>query len=157
MMPKKEIVIFNDLEFCRYPESKHHGARSYYKRAKTSLHREVYKHFYGEIPIKHVIHHKDGDTFNNSIANLECVSDEDHRRHHSNSPERIEKSRAVGKAQAKMLAIENKKYWANKPTMEVACVTCNKSFVVSKHKVKMAKSCSFKCWYKLKKKKLDIS
>lgn len=48
------------------------------KRAYTMEHRLVWESVFGEIPKYHDIHHKDGDTYNNSIDNLECLHHDDH-------------------------------------------------------------------------------
>ena len=39
------------------------------------------------LPTEHV-HHKDGNTLNNSVANLEVLTDVEHARHHHTSRER---------------------------------------------------------------------
>lgn len=41
-------------------------------------HRLVYESYYGAIPDGYDIHHIDGDTYNNNIDNLECLSHSDH-------------------------------------------------------------------------------
>lgn len=52
---------------------------------KTSIHREVYKSFIGEIPYKYVINHKDGDKSNNNLYNLECITQSENIKHAYNS------------------------------------------------------------------------
>ena len=49
---------------------------------KKSLHRLIFEDFYGPIPEGYVIHHKDGNTLNNSIENLECLSKTEHSTYH---------------------------------------------------------------------------
>ncbi len=41
-------------------------------------HRLVWESYHGLIPLGYDIHHTDGDTYNNDIDNLECLSHEDH-------------------------------------------------------------------------------
>jgi len=43
-------------------------------------HRLVFEAYYGKIPVGYDVHHIDGDTYNNDIDNLECLSHEDHAR-----------------------------------------------------------------------------
>ena len=89
----KEIIEFNGIKFYRYPESKHHSARFYFKCSKTklvkerkaSLHRYIWSYLNGDIPEGHHIHHIDGNTFNNDISNLGCVPIDKHLSDHSKS------------------------------------------------------------------------
>ena len=46
------------------------------------LHREVWKHFNGEIPEGYVIHHIDGDPSNNDLANLQMLTRSEHVKLH---------------------------------------------------------------------------
>lgn len=48
------------------------------KRDFVMEHRIVYESFYGKIPEGYDIHHIDGNTYNNDIENLECLSHSDH-------------------------------------------------------------------------------
>jgi ribonucleotide reductase alpha subunit len=48
------------------------------KRDFTMEHRLVYEAYYGKIPDGYDIHHIDGNTYNNDVNNLECLSHEDH-------------------------------------------------------------------------------
>lgn len=90
-----EKVVFNGCTFRRYPESKRIEDRRYYKpsardklRGAEALHREIWKSEHGPIPEGYQIHHKDGDSGNNSLLNLECVTVEQHQaRHPYRAPE----------------------------------------------------------------------
>lgn len=42
----------------------------------------VWKKANGDIPINHVIHHKDSNKLNNRIDNLEQLSNKEHRKRH---------------------------------------------------------------------------
>jgi len=44
------------------------------------LHRVIWEDHNGKIPWDCIIHHKDGDSSNNDISNLECVKARDHLR-----------------------------------------------------------------------------
>lgn len=50
------------------------------KRDFIMEHRLVYESYYGKIPDGYDVHHIDGDTYNNDIDNLECLSHSDHSR-----------------------------------------------------------------------------
>lgn len=51
------------------------------QKLKTSIHREVYKAFIGDIPKKYVINHINGNKCDNNINNLECVTQSDNIKH----------------------------------------------------------------------------
>lgn len=50
----------------------------YPSRGGKRLHRDVWRSAFGDIPNNCHIHHRDSDTFNNSIANLECLDSRQH-------------------------------------------------------------------------------
>ena len=62
-----EKQIFNDKEYTLYP-----GER-YFSRGTKRLHRVVWEYHNGEIPEGYEIHHKDENTHNNDISNLNLV------------------------------------------------------------------------------------
>lgn len=77
---KSESVVFNGITFRRYPESKNWSDSHYYRpngsyivKGVRALHIEIWKSVYGPVPNGYDIHHKDNDTSNNDISNLECV------------------------------------------------------------------------------------
>ena len=105
-MAKVETIIFNGIKFRRYPESESRTDRLYYKpagnhirRGINNLHREIWKDHYGDIPEGGHIHHKDGDTLNNDIENLECVPEHEHlsghSKEHSPGPDHMERIRPL--------------------------------------------------------------
>lgn len=80
MQQTSETIVFNGIKFRRYPQSKHEHLRKYFFSSEIkslgkslSLHQEVWKFHNGEIPAGHHIHHKDGNSLNNDISNLEAV------------------------------------------------------------------------------------
>lgn len=92
-----ESVVFNGRRYNRYPESNNPSHRKYFARAGKRLHRDVWEHYKGVIPAGMHIHHIDGDTANNDIGNLECISRDEHWGHHkeqtskrSQTPEHLE-------------------------------------------------------------------
>lgn len=78
-----ERMEWNGRKYRRYPESKCRTDRVYWHRSKRTggiayLHRDVWEHHNGPIPNGFHIHHVDGDTSNNAIDNLECVTPKQH-------------------------------------------------------------------------------
>ena len=53
------------------------------KRKHMPVHRFLYEQVYGPIPKGYHIHHKDENKLNNSLNNLEMLSNSDHRRLHN--------------------------------------------------------------------------
>jgi HNH endonuclease len=80
-MPQRvETVVFEGRTFYRYPDSDRPTHRRYFQRPGISLHRAVWEHHHGVVPEGHEIHHRDEDTLNNDISNLEAVPLSVHRR-----------------------------------------------------------------------------
>lgn len=96
-MSKVETVEFNGRKYRRYPESSNPAHRRYFGRSGARLHRDVWEYHNGPVPSGMHIHHIDGDTGNNDIQNLACVSRADHWKEHaeelsarSRTPEQFE-------------------------------------------------------------------
>ena len=49
----------------------------------------------GEILPNHVVHHVDGNSFNNEVSNFECVSKNNHTSNHMSTKERRDQSRFI--------------------------------------------------------------
>jgi len=97
---RKEEVEFNGIVFRRYPDSKRMEDRRYFKphaghikRGVEALHREIWKAHHGPIPDGYHIHHRNGDTGDNRIENLECLPAGSHLSYHGNQPDRVEAAR----------------------------------------------------------------
>lgn len=78
-----ERMEWNGRKYRRYPESSNRSDRLYWHRSKRNggiayLHRDVWEHHRGPIPEGFHVHHVDGDTGNNAIENLECLSPRQH-------------------------------------------------------------------------------
>src|ERR1017187_10388860 len=76
-----ERVVFNGVTYRRYPESDRRESRLYFscspscsKNGIRRLHQAVWRATHGDIPKGCHIHHVDGNTLNNAIENLECVT-----------------------------------------------------------------------------------
>src|SRR3990167_5275660 len=86
-----ETIIFQGIPYRRYPNAKNRTNRFYFQRSaykkfdgKTGfLHRDVWKYYNGKIPNGYLVHHIDGNTSNNDIANLELVLIGEHAKRHN--------------------------------------------------------------------------
>lgn len=64
---------------------------------RVYLHRYVWEEANGPIPEGYVVHHKDGNIYNNALWNLELMLKEEHDLHHQNDEERRESKREVAR------------------------------------------------------------
>jgi len=110
-------------------------SKDYYKRSVfISLHRHVWERKNGPIPDGHHIHHIDGNKKNNSIENLECLSESDHhKKHWKENYEKmalhLAKNRRIyerSDAQRESFSKWSKKFWVDKEATEVECPICKK-------------------------------
>jgi hypothetical protein len=150
-------VTFNGNTYRRYPNSPDKAKQRYYVitsgRGYRTLHRDVWSFHNGDIPKGYHVHHKDGNYFNNSPENLECLSPKEHAEQHTEefyearvkqmayarefaskwhgSPEGLEFHRQLGR-----LSWEGRE-----PEIDNVCEVCGSSF---KSFVK-AITCSTKC------------
>ena len=84
---KPKSVVFNGVKYCLM------GARKYYleyhsrnedRKGAKGLHIAIWEYYNGkEVPKGYCVHHKDGNTFNNDISNLECVEVKKHLSDHA--------------------------------------------------------------------------
>lgn len=156
------IYDFYIIVFCKivrfhmdFLEGKKIGYKDGYMRCGRKLfHRVVWEHFKGPIPKNHVIHHKDGNKLNNSIDNLECLTQAEHSRLH-----RLQESEILSKRMSKnsekihawlkteigknFLSNKAKKGYANRPLVSFSCEECGVDFS-TKH-VMHTKFCSDRC------------
>lgn len=116
---------------------------SYYTRGGKKLHRDVWRQAFGEIPEKCHIHHKDSNTSNNAISNLECLQDSDHwKQTHADRKARGHKTTFNESAREKAAAwhkseegklwhkrhAERVQSWTKWKRVEKDCPICNKKF-----------------------------
>lgn len=80
---RRHTAYWNGRKYHRYPDSSG-GVADYfwahYLKTPCSLHRDVWKFHHGPIGPGGTIHHKDGNTLNNQIENLECLPCWEHSR-----------------------------------------------------------------------------
>lgn len=90
-----ETVEWGGKTWRRYPSSNSVSHRRYFSGRTTDrpiwLHRAVWAAAHGEIPTGHHIHHIDGDTGNNAVENLECLTPKQHAAKHPWTEERIDR------------------------------------------------------------------
>ena len=87
-----KVLELDGLKWYLYT-GKHYYMRKT-KEGNCYLHHYVYEKFAQQkIPAGYVIHHKDGDTFNNQPDNLECLSVKKHKALHSRESGRVETMR----------------------------------------------------------------
>lgn len=85
-----EKQIIDGIIFRRYPNSNRSELKNYFISSATELtgyktkrlHRYIWEKYYGEIPKGFHIHHKDYNTTNNDISNLQLVSPKEHNIEH---------------------------------------------------------------------------
>lgn len=95
-MSKSEVVIYAGHRYRRYPDSEHRHHRCYFygtEPRRGFLHRHIWEDHNGRIPEGYEIHHKDGDTLNNEVSNLDCVLVSEHRARHLSERSKTEKHR----------------------------------------------------------------
>lgn len=81
-----ERIEWNGYRYRRYPESKHLSDARYFRRTynggSSFLHRDMWEHHHGPIPEGMEIHHVNGDTTDNRLENLQCLSSREHSAKH---------------------------------------------------------------------------
>jgi hypothetical protein len=142
-----ERIVFDGVPYRRYPNSPKLELRNYFICSPTKgksvrrLHQAVWEFHNGPIPEGHHVHHKDENTLNNDISNLECLSNKEHRRSHW-TPEDAERARKMAEAarpltkewhaseEGRQWHSENgKKVWEKLEATERTCIECAKTFM----------------------------
>lgn len=82
MRQRVEHRIFLGVKYYRYPDSTRKSESRYFKRGPIYLHRVIWAHHNGLIPVGCQIHHRDEDTTNNRLDNLELVTPKQHAKEH---------------------------------------------------------------------------
>ena len=182
-MPRKQAsttdsIIFNGITFRRYPLSERADCRNYYrcdgrfrKHGIAYLHHEVWKFYNGEIPEGYHVHHKDGNTLNNDISNLEILAGYDHLSLHGKQRWQDEDARAKGLEQLDAIRPLTKEWhksdagheWhvehgkrvaaeqARRSKKIVVCEQCGNLFEVAPFVEGRARFCSDKCYAKYRR------
>ena len=153
---KAETIDFDGVRYYRYPEAERKSDRRYFRRCGKYLHRAVWQFHNGPIPKGFQVHHKDEDTSNNDVGNLELLTPKQHVAKHI-TPERteasrkhIERIRPLTKAwhrsnEGHKWHVEHgKKVAAGKVPVKKECQRCRAKYLVFNPK-QQDKYCSSKC------------
>lgn len=148
-------VEYGGVLWTRYPSSKRRTHRVYYQRHEkwkeppVFLHRRIYEDNYGPIPDGYHVHHKDGNTENNSPENLEALSPEEHSKitiqEFLSDEERKKKAFSHRKSpEYRRKASVSQK---NRRKIESTCELCGEKFLTRCHtKIRWCPECK-KMWY----------
>ena len=114
----------------------------YYKTGREWQHRRVWREAHGPIPRGFVVHHKDGNGFNNDLSNLELMQKSKHARMHAKarvasgslkppSPKALLKAAEWHRSpQGLMWHSENgKKEWLDRKLHDRVCQQCGAQFM----------------------------
>lgn len=139
-----EIVEWGGHKWRRYPDAKAITIRKYLRRCERRggkrlrtlwLHKEVWKNHNGKIPKGMDIHHKDENTANNEIDNLELLTPTEHQAKHR---DHIKKAAEAAKGwhasdEGRQWHSEHaKRQWAETDAKEHVCERCGKRFEARK-------------------------
>jgi hypothetical protein len=80
---KYEYQAFNDVRYYKSQDGYYRSGATKERCKAEFIHRDIWKHFNGEIPEGFIVHHVDGDQANNSIENLALMSRADHVLEHA--------------------------------------------------------------------------
>lgn len=153
----KKTIIYDGFKFTKSE------GKTYYRstKNKTDLHRYVWVKYNGEIQNGFHVHHKDHNTDNNSIENLEILSREEHLKYHASKIDKkkmrewAETIRPLTKEwHGSEAGIEwHKKHYENNKDklhvkVEKKCQQCGDNYFTTKND---SKFCSNKCKAKFRR------
>jgi hypothetical protein len=122
-------VTYRGVRFYPYSlaRDRNGGKASFYYRTNQQpykyqlLHRLVWEDAHGPIPDGYVVHHRDGDSLNNAVDNLELLPRGEHIGHHK-------KGRPAAYADPDVPSKRSKAMWAKRQPRDVECVACGTIF-----------------------------
>lgn len=148
----RETIFYKEVAYHRYPDAEKRTHRTYYlggakwKISAKYLHRQMYEDAFGAIPKGYIVHHKDGNSNNNTIENLEILTNKEHMQLHMQESNRREQIRQTLERNRDKVKKAHKEYMKNRPAKSFTCAVCQKSF---KSVVSFAKYCSKPCKWKI--------
>ena len=134
-----KFVDFNGYRFRL--SGRYYRKNRWSQQGPSNLHRAIWEHSNGSIPEGMDVHHKNGNSFDNSIGNLELIGASDHARMHT-----LERIRAGKLLPPSKIAFERaaewhgstegiewhrmhgSKTWTGKKWSPVACQNCGQQF-----------------------------
>ena len=154
-----QTVMFNGTEYRLMGAGRYYLSQSTTnegRRHAKGLHVAIWEFYSGKtVPQGYEIHHKDGNVFNNSFENLECVPRAEHRKITNYKTERVKKHLdSIRDLAADWHRSEEGREWHRKHVAEsigkiepreCTCIQCGKKFMA---KNRNAKFCSGNCCQK---------
>lgn len=140
------------MEYIVYKGNKYKKTTEGYYLRTERLHRRIWEDANGEIPPKHHIHHKDGNKSNNSLENLECISEKDHPHQHFDWEKQVQLLHRARDEANKWHKSRGGRKWhsensrlayARRKPIEKVCVVCGVSFLTKN--LTGTKYCGQKC------------
>lgn len=146
-MANRITIEYKGVKYHRYPDAKRRQLRVYYqhhgkwKEPPVFLHRKIYEDNFGPIPAGYHIHHKDGNTENNSPDNLQALPANVHTSIESKKSwgERgdvLRESRRTAEARKK-----NSNSQKNRIEKELVCEFCGDKFMSRAYNSKWCPEC----------------
>ena len=133
-MPRKSelehlVVVHRGLRFYPYSLASdcRGGEASVYYRTNQQphrgalLHRLIWEDAHGPIPEGYVVHHRDGNSLNNALDNLELLARGDHIGHHKRGRPAVYADPATPSRRAS-------EAWRKRQPRDVECVACGTTF-----------------------------
>lgn len=166
-----ERIRFNGIVYRRYPQSKRHSDRMYFRagigdciQGKSRLHTDVWRFYRGEIPDGYEVDHIDGNTSNNSISNLQLLSIAEHKAKHAEDSARRgrmlwdqrspECKKRMHDSAAEWHRSEEGRQWHSEhakrcaalvPMCTKRCEICDKEYAVKKTMFSWSRFCGINC------------
>ena len=147
-MANRITIEYKGVKYHRYPDAKRRQLRVYYqhhgkwKEPPVFLHRKIYEDNFGPIPAGYHIHHKDGNTENNSPDNLQALPGRVHagmesKKHWDEHGDEMRAKRRDPSVRKKIS--ESHKNLPKKPH---TCELCGEVFVSSATNVRFCPDCA---------------
>lgn len=124
----KKSITYRGIRFHRYPDGYWIGGHP-----QRKLHRFIWETQVGPIPPGHVIHHRNEDTNDNRVENLECITPSQHNaRHRRRDMENLAKAQEAATRIARTperrqeFAARVRSMWRTRKARPIQCQRCGK-------------------------------